>query len=53
MYPGVQKKVDVYAPLGQDLFEHLNRIARFNSRKDNPTAWELEIHTGPISWNGC
>jgi len=47
MYPGVQKKVDVYAPLGQDLFEHLNRIARFNSRKDNPTAWELEIHTGP------
>jgi predicted dehydrogenase len=47
MYPGVAKKVDVYAPLGQDLFEHLNRIARFNARKDSPTAWELEIHTGP------
>jgi predicted dehydrogenase len=47
MYGGVSKKVDVYAPLGQDLFEHLNRIARFNSRKDNPTTWELEIHTGP------
>src|SRR5687768_10174541 len=47
MYPGVSKKVDVYAPLGQDLFEHLNRIARFNARKDSPTAWELEIHTGP------
>jgi predicted dehydrogenase len=47
MYPGVSKKVDVYAPLGQDLFEHLNRIARFNARRDAPTAWELEVHTGP------
>ena len=27
MYPGVSERVDVYAPLGTDLTEHLNRIA--------------------------
>jgi predicted dehydrogenase len=47
MYPGVSRKVDVYAPLGPDLVDHLARVARFNLRKDNPTAWDLEVHTGP------
>ena len=47
MYPGVSARVDVYAPLGFDLTEHLNRIARFNMRGDDPTAWQLEIHAGP------
>jgi len=47
MYPGVSKQVFVYAPLGTDLTTHLNRIALFNQRKDNPTAWELDIRTGP------
>jgi predicted dehydrogenase len=47
MYPGVDKRVDVYAPLGPDLLEHLNRIASFNRRADRPTSWELEVHTGP------
>jgi predicted dehydrogenase len=47
MYPGVSPKVQVYAPLGFDLTEHLNRISRYNLRRDNPTEWELEIHTGP------
>ena len=46
-YSGVSKRVDVYAPLGVDLTEHLNRIARFNLRAEDPTAWELEVHTGP------
>jgi predicted dehydrogenase len=46
MYPGVSPKVHVYAPLGFDLTEHLNRIARFNLRAQNPTKWELEVHTG-------
>jgi predicted dehydrogenase len=45
MYPGVARRVDVYAPLGPDLAEHLNRIASFNRRAENPTAWDLEIHT--------
>jgi len=47
MYPGVSKKVDVYAPLGPDLLEHLARVARFNLRAEGPTAWEMEVHTGP------
>jgi len=46
MYPGVSPRVDVYAPLGFDLYEHLKRIAGFNNRKDNPTKWEMEIHAG-------
>ena len=47
MYPGVSKRVDVYAPLGFDLTEHLNRISRFNTRNDDPTFWQVEVHTGP------
>jgi len=47
MYPGVSSKVHVYAPLGSDLVDHLARVAGFNRRRDKPTAWELEVHTGP------
>jgi len=44
MYPGVSRRVSVYAPLGPDLAEHLKRVARFNLRPDNPTSWEMEVH---------
>ena len=47
MYAGVSKRVAVYAPLGPDLMEHLNRVARFNLRNENPTCWELDIHAAP------
>jgi predicted dehydrogenase len=47
MYPGVARRVDVFAPLGTDLVEHLKRVAAFNARAASPTAWELEMHTGP------
>lgn len=47
MYAGVSPTVHVYAPLGSDLTDHLARITRFNQRRDAPTAWALEIHTGP------
>jgi predicted dehydrogenase len=46
MSPGVARRVAVYAPLGPDLTEHLNRIASFNRRADRPTSWELDVHTG-------
>jgi predicted dehydrogenase len=46
MYPAVSPLVNVYAPLGPDLIGHLNRIAAFNRRADNPTKWQLEVHTG-------
>src|SRR5512133_1452355 len=45
MYPWVDPKVTVYAPLGPDLLDYLNRIRLFNSRAENPTRWALDIHT--------
>jgi predicted dehydrogenase len=47
MYSGVSKRVVVYAPLGPDLNEHLNRVTGFNLRDQNPTCWELDIHAAP------
>jgi predicted dehydrogenase len=47
MYPGVAPRVDVFAPAGNDLDEHLKRINAFNQRAANPTAWQTELHTGP------
>lgn len=47
MYPQVSPDVDVYASPGFDLDEHLKRIASFNSRSVNPTAWRLRIHDVP------
>jgi predicted dehydrogenase len=47
MYAGVSERVDVYAPVGNDLTEHLNRIAAFNKRGEQPTTWDVQVHTGP------
>ena len=47
MYPNLSPEVDVYAPVGPDLVDYLARIARFNTRKEQPTRWALKIHAGP------
>jgi predicted dehydrogenase len=47
MYEGVSSTVNVYAPLGPDLLGHLGRIAAYNQREEKPTAWQVELHTGP------
>ncbi len=47
MYPGVAARVDVFAPLGPDLLEHLKRVAAFNARAEHPTAWLTEVHARP------
>ena len=47
MYPGVAPRVDVYAPLGFDLYEHLKRIDGFNTRAERPTSWQTEVHSSP------
>jgi predicted dehydrogenase len=47
MYPEVAKRSTVYAPLGFDVTDYLQRIARFNLRGENPTSWEIDVHTGP------
>ena len=46
MYPGVDARVDVYAPQGWDLDEHLKRIDAYNKRAQQPTAWQMEVHAG-------
>ena len=45
MYPSLAPRVSVYAPLGPDLLDYLHRISLFNERRENPTRWELDIHT--------
>ncbi len=47
MYSWLDKRVSVYAPLGPDVMDYLNRIALFNRRKEDPTSWDVELHTGP------
>lgn len=47
MYPGLLAEVHVYAPVGLDLADYLTRIARFNTRPDNPTAWTFAVDAGP------
>jgi predicted dehydrogenase len=47
MYPELSRRVFVYAPLGGDVLDYLNRITAFNLRQRNPTAWEVELHAGP------
>jgi len=44
MLPGIDQRVAIYAPLGPDLLAHLKLVEQFNSRPDNPTNWELDIH---------
>ena len=45
--PAWRRAVDVFAPFGSDLVEHLKRITSFNRRVERPTTWQMEIHTGP------
>ena len=45
MYPEIDRRVFVYARLGPELLDYLNRISLFNSRPENPTRWELDVHT--------
>ena len=45
-YPQVCNDVYVYAPVGDELQEHLKRIERYNSRDDSPTEWSENVYTG-------
>jgi len=46
MYADVDSVVHVYAPAGNDLQLHLDRINGFNTRSDQPTHWKEEVYTG-------
>jgi predicted dehydrogenase len=47
MYELLDPVVSVCAPMGPDVVDYLNRIGLFNTRKDNPTRWRIELHAGP------
>jgi predicted dehydrogenase len=47
MVEGVAPVVHVYAPEGPDLAQHMERIERFNTRAEDPTAWKTKLYTGP------
>ena len=46
MYDEVNPEVNVYAPEGSDLDQHLKRIDGYNTRKDNPTNWKEVVYKG-------
>jgi len=47
MSPDIDSVVHVYAPAGDDLAQHLARIAAFNARPDQPTHWKEVVYSGP------
>lgn len=46
MYDDVDSTVYVFAPEGNDLKMHLERINGYNSRTENPTHWKEKVYTG-------
>ena len=51
MYPQIDSVVQVYAPAGDDLQQHLQRIEQYNARPENPTYWVEKVHTGADFFN--
>lgn len=46
MYPQVDSTIYVYAPEGPEVNDFLNKIKQYNSRQDEPTAWEVKTSLG-------
>jgi predicted dehydrogenase len=46
MYPEVDSTLQVFAPEGAELKDHLARIQGYNSRTESPTAWKIKGYTG-------
>jgi hypothetical protein len=46
MYEAVDSVVHVYAPPGEDVQTHLQRIDQYNTRAESPTRWKEEVYTG-------
>jgi predicted dehydrogenase len=44
--PDIDPVVHVFAPLSDDVKQHLLRIDGFNTRADNPTHWVEQVYTG-------
>ena len=46
MYDQVDPTVNVYAPEGDDVKMHLEKIERYNTRAERPTSWNEQLYTG-------
>jgi predicted dehydrogenase len=46
MYADIDSIVHVYAPPGEDVQLHLDRIKAYNTRSDDPTHWSEKVYTG-------
>lgn len=46
MYDQISPEVNVYAPEGPDVKQHLGRINSYNTRPANPTKWNEIVYTG-------
>ena len=46
MYAQVDPLVHVFAPQGNDVQMHLQRIENYNNRTENPTHWQEELYLG-------
>ncbi|RCH56014.1 oxidoreductase [Mucilaginibacter hurinus] len=51
MYPDVDSVVYVYAPEGPDVQLHLDKIAAYNGRAEQPTAWKEDVYKGKNFFN--
>ncbi|KAA6336438.1 hypothetical protein EZS27_015402 [termite gut metagenome] len=49
-YPQVSNDVYVYAPEGDDLNEHLEKIESYNTRSESPTTWNEIVYIGNDYW---
>jgi hypothetical protein len=47
MYDQISPDVNVYAPEGPDVKQHLGRINSYNTRPADPTKWNEIVYTGP------
>jgi predicted dehydrogenase len=47
MYPEIDPVVHVYAPDGPELRDYLQRVEGYNRRVENPTAWRMQVVSGP------
>jgi type 1 glutamine amidotransferase/predicted dehydrogenase len=51
MYDNVLPIVQVYAPAGQDVEDHLKRLEGYNTRAEKPTKWQEKVYKGADFFN--
>jgi predicted dehydrogenase len=44
MYGCLDSRAEVFAPVGDEAMDYLQRVTRSNLRAENPTRWDLDVH---------